>query len=596
MLHATRRRAARTTISGSLRVRSILGRIVPLLIGVLILPACLQLPTSGTDVLQGQPSGETEGQANVAVVAAPPRDGDTPAQVVEGFVAAMASFEPGYRTAREYLTPEASQQWSPADGIAVYDLAAGPRTVVSSRRVVRTELPLFGEVSGEGSFTRAPSGARLRLESRMARVEGQWRIATPPTGLVMSAFDFEREFQAYDIAFLNPSRETVVADPVYLPVRADTPTLLVDALLAGPTSRLRPAVVTAVPSGVVRASGQVPVVAGVAEVNLYGPGESGDELASLEPDQAVAMAAQLAWTLRQVPGLSGVRVLQNGQPVTIPGRDSDIVSVSNYSSYDPSILPTDDTVFAVTDEGVIAADISRVESVAGPLGQRSDLRSVAVDYVGTQAAAVTRSGRELLVAPLSEGEARLVLRGADLGQPSWSRDGTLWVSDNTPGGVAVVSIDATTGAQQVSEIPDADGPARGVYVSPDGVRVVALLGRPGRATVQLGLVLRSADGHGLGRWQVAQQSFARLEALSWSSPTGLAVLASVEPDEPIQTYQLDLDLLEPVPRGQVSGAVELAAAPGRPLVVSTSDGELLRQDAPLEWSPVTQAAAPSYPG
>lgn len=561
-----------------------------LLLAALVLSACVQLPrTEG--VVEGRPSGQTEQQPNVAIVAAPPRGGDSPAQVAEGFIAAMASFEPGYRTARRYLTPEASGDWNPSSGVAVYDLSAGPRTVRVSPGVVRTELPLRARVGADGSYVKASPDARLRLEMRMKEVDGEWRIQTPPDGLVMSAFDFDREFSPLSIYFFAPEFNVLVADPTYLPVRANVPTLLVTSLLEGASRWLRPAVRTAVPDGTSLLRAEVPVESGVATVDLAGPIS---DLSSTDLDR---LAAQLAWTLGQVPGITDVALLERGSPVRVPGALQDEFSTAAYSGYDPSTMPTGDTFFAVSEAGVVAADTDRVEPVRGPLGTTSDIRSLAVNRSGTVAAVVEADGRRVFTAPFTDvGERRALFVGTDLSHPSWDRNDTVWVVDRGPGRSVINAVDPDTGQFRRSEPPDRQRRTREVMVAPDGVRALALVGPARDAAVYLGLVIRE-DGQPprMGRWVPIPLGFVEIRSASWSTPTGMGLLAAID-DEPLQPYQVDLADLEPVARGQVAGARWLAAAPGQPLVVATDAGEVLRQDAPLEWSPVTMARVPTYPG
>jgi len=64
-------------------------------------------------VVEGRPAGEPLPPPNVAVLPTGPRSGDDPVAIVEGFLSSMASYEPGYPTAREYLTPTAAAGWEP---------------------------------------------------------------------------------------------------------------------------------------------------------------------------------------------------------------------------------------------------------------------------------------------------------------------------------------------------------------------------------------------------------------------------------------------------------------------------------------------------
>jgi hypothetical protein len=50
------------------------------------------------------------------------------------------------------------------------------------------------------------------------------------------------------------------------------------------------------------------------------------------------------------------------------------------------------------------------------------------------------------------------------------------------------------------------------------------------------------------------------------------------------------------PAGPVPNAVDIAAAPGQGLAVSTDEGTLLRQSPTLRWDDIGTASSPAYPG
>lgn len=567
-------------------------RLLPVwLLLAILATGCATLPTSG-DVVQGRPAGDSETQPDVAVIAAPPRPGDDPAAVVEGFISAMASFEPGYRTARQFLTAEASQSWVPADGVAVYDLSAGPRTVQSEPGLVRTELPLQARVGPDGHYRRASQDARLRLDLRMELIQGEWRIDTPPDGLVMSTFDFEREFAAQDIYFFDPSFGVLTPDPTYLPVRGNTPTLMVQSLLDGPSEWFAPAVRSAVPEGTTLVGPEIVVDAGTARVNLAGPIS---ELSDVELDR---LAAQLAWTLGQVPGVTTIALLEHGVPVPVSGSESDTFATNAYPVYNPAFVPTGDAVYALGPQGAIVADQERVEPVPGSFGDGVTVRSLAVDRLGTAGVGVTLDGTLLLRAPFTEGaEAVVVTAGTDLAQPSWDRNDTVWVADRKQSGSTLLALESDGTETVVDAARFAGERVQQMRVSPDGVRVAVLVGPPAEAEVVLGLVLREpGENPRLGRWQTLPLGLEEIRDITWSGVTGLVVLASPDEEQALQPYQVDLAEVDPVSRGEISRAVSIAAAPGQPLVVATDANELLRQDVPLEWSPITAGRAPTYPG
>lgn len=97
---------------------------------------------------------------------------------MEGFLHAMATYQPGYSVARQFLTPEASGEWNPDTGVEVYSGGYPPQ--VSDSGVVLT-APLIGTVDTRGSFT--PATTQYHHDFGLVRdAEGQWRISRPPRG------------------------------------------------------------------------------------------------------------------------------------------------------------------------------------------------------------------------------------------------------------------------------------------------------------------------------------------------------------------------------------------------------------------------------
>ena len=66
--------------------------------------ACANLPTSGTIQLNTLHGTAGVGQNGVQVVPRPPGRGWSPRDIVGGFLAASASYDPNHKVAKEYLT------------------------------------------------------------------------------------------------------------------------------------------------------------------------------------------------------------------------------------------------------------------------------------------------------------------------------------------------------------------------------------------------------------------------------------------------------------------------------------------------------------
>jgi hypothetical protein len=558
----------------------------------LALAGCVGVPTDGP-VVEGRPAGDPVAPPNVAVLPLGPSPGDEPLAIVEGFLSAMASYEPGYPTARQFLTPVAAGAWEPESGIAVYGAGEGSRSVSETDDGVQISLRLEARVAADGSYSPVEPDSRLSLDLALEQVNGQWRIATPPEGLVMAAFDFDREFAAFSSYFFDPGYEVLVPDLTYLPVRGNIPTLLVEELLDGPTEWLDPGVRTAFDPGVTLRSGSVVQSGTVAQVDLSG------EAAAASTEQRDRMAAQLAWTLRQAPGVGEVVMLADGRAVAVSGA-TEVVDADAFAFYDPAAVPAGDLLVAVTDGGVVAVG-EQPEPLAGPLGEPGPYRSVAISLTGTRGAAVSADGTAVTTSGLSDDSTAVTTTvGSNLAPPSIDRAGRIWLVDRT-GETSSISVIPPDGepVDVDSELVEATAVDR-LVISADGVRAALVYEAEGIGRLALALVLPRADGS-LELGSIRDIPLGDVDGVdvAWTSATALALLA--DSGEGPQPFIVELANGALSSRGQVSGAVSVAASPGQPLVIGAqSDDEaapvVLRQDALQEWVPLLEASAPTYPG
>lgn len=581
------------------------SRLVAILAVVLLLASgCVSVPTEGP-VVEGRPAGEPVPPPNVSVIATGPRPGDSPLAVVEGFLSSMASYEPGYPTSREYLTPEASAEWQPEAGIAIYGAGQGSRNVSATEQGVTIALRLEARVAQDGSYTPAEPGSRLVLDLSVTQVDGEWRIDEPPDGLVMTEFDFNREFAAYASYFFDPWYTVLVPDLTYLPVRGNLPTLLVQDLLDGPTEWLDPAVRSAVDPGVTLTSGSVVLSGTVARVDLS------SQVALVSPQQRDRLAAQLAWTLRQAPGVAEVAVISDGRPVSLPSSGNGVVSAEEYAFYDPAAVPAGELLFAVADGRVVVVTDDEAAPVAGPLGSSGPFRSVAVGPRATTAAAVSADGRSVVRAGLTnDSVAQTEQVGTDLAPPSYDRQDRVWLVDRQGGTSRVLLVDEDVEARPVRAGALEEVRVERMQVAPDGVRLAAVYESDGARRLLLALVVARRDGE-IRIGQVRDLPLEQMEPVdvAWASPTTLALLGDDAGE--VQPFLVEMADGELSSRGQVAGAVSLAASPGRPLVIATVPAAppdddsaavdppvptLVRQDALQEWVSVVAGSAPTYPG
>ena len=86
--------------------------------------------------------------------------------------------------------------------------------------------------------TSIPSNAFDLTFGLVKNDDGQWRISSAPNGTVLSPDRFASIFERYELYFYDPSYQYLVPDLRWFRSDSGAPSTVVDALLAGPSSRL----------------------------------------------------------------------------------------------------------------------------------------------------------------------------------------------------------------------------------------------------------------------------------------------------------------------------------------------------------------------
>lgn len=585
------------------------------LVGVLAVSGCVSVPTSGS-VRTVDEAPSTEGA--LLKTPADPLLGARPDQVVTGFLEAMEAFPISTAVAARYLTAAAAQSWRPDRGTVVYEsqtsdlLPAG----ASGERRVQTDIGAVARLSSRGTYQPVPeSEARTRLQFKLDRVDGEWRITNPPDATYIRSFFFESYYQTFDLFFLREGQQTLVADPVFLPIGEQQATQLVRGVLAGPTPWLGRQATTQVPDPA-QVQVSVPVREdGTAEVQLSD--------AELSDDDLRLLSAQLAWTLRQVPGLDGLRLTVDGAVVAAPGA-GDVQPVSSFADLDPSGPPTRAQLYALTEGGALTVVGSEEERLPGTWGARSRrLADFGIDRGLVRVAGVPTARRRLLVGPLGAADGAELeewyATAGTLHDPQWDAAGQLWALDRAADSTSWVVGSAAEDTAEV-EAGRLERPGvRAMAVSADGARVAAVVDRwsgpvwgggniDGPAVV-VARVRRDPDGRVLRLDQAyaiptPQSSLESLRDVVWSGPSLVSVLGAVT-GSGLQPYQLSIDgsalvggVLSIDPRLPGTGR-SLAAADvgGAVTAVAIEGGRMVALGSDNQWATIGDGLRdPHYPG
>jgi hypothetical protein len=516
------------------------ARLAVAMLLLLVLPACVRMPSSGPVVESDAPSS-AESPPGIYFDPKPPQPGQSPHEIVANYLEAMQATPIKTSVARQFLTTSAQETWSPEESIITYAEAGEP---VGQPRV-QVGLDTVNRFDERGAWQRAQE--QETLEFRLVTEDGEWRIDGTPDALIVPETWFEDWYRRVSLYFFDPTAEILVPEPVFVPEGDQLATALVRGLLHEKSTG-RPRVTRSFfPPGLERPL-SVPISdAGVADVVLEG--EAG------EIDQTLArrMLTQLTWTLRQEPRIRAVRLTVAGEVVGSGGP----APINVGSDYDPTGVTASGDLFALLDGRLVRGSMGDLEATRGPLGStRLGLREVSVNLSGTRAAGVSGDGSAVLVAPVDdpEGSAVEVVSGADdLLPPAWDFADTMWLLDRADGRARVLLV---VGERvRPIRVPGLTGrDVQRLLVSRDGTRLVAVVdGRRGDQVV-VARVLRDGQGRVLRTTRARAIPLddvpTEVRDIGWQTPSTLSVLSGITDD------------LSQVRTISVDGAPGYLAAPG----------------------------------
>jgi hypothetical protein len=537
---------------------------------------------------------------NVEVL--PPAAGDKPRQIVEGFLRATSYYQPNYLVAKQFLTPMAAEKWSPDTGVSIYRAPVKP----IGKNTVKLKGTLVGSIDRDRTYS--VSNEVLDYDFVLSDENGQWRIDNPPPGLWVSEVSFKFFYQSYDLYFVGNNR-SMVPDPIYLPALnnpANVASALIKSLLNGPSKWLTPAVSTALPPNTSLSVDSVTITDGIAEVPL------GESILALPDAQRSLLAAQIAFTLKQVGGVKGVLIKVNQQPYRVPGADpnSQVISVDAIPrELDPIPSVAGEQAYAVTKRAVEqltpSTDSPTSNPVPGPLGRTPTpypVDAVAVSVTNTDLAVTTNSRTALRrAAMMPDASITTLLTGAtELLRPQFSRYGEIWavgkqggrqrmwmfMPDNTPREITSPVLQNVTAFR----------------ISPDGTRMA--------------LVRRTAKGSELGLARIIRSDQPRVEAwrpldtsqsgstisdiadVAWFDPTELLVLGKAGGNSRLFRVAQDASLVTQKGEAQNFDADELAVSPQTQSVIMVGSRGRSWKDDGTQWQPFLDhvISAIAYPG
>ncbi|MFT4217612.1 MAG: LpqB family beta-propeller domain-containing protein [Micropruina sp.] len=542
---------------------------------VLALSGCVTVPTSGP--VERHSPVQQQANPGVDIAPVPPAPGASPGLIVEGFLHAMATYQPGYAVARQFLTTGAAQAWQPESGVEIY--AAGYPPQASDSGVVLT-APLAGTLDPQGSFT--VGGTVYHHDFGLVRdAESQWRISRPPRGLLVSQSLFGSTWVRADVCLWDVTGNWLVPDPRFVQIGKPRLAATVRAVLGGPSSlasaAYRRPVTGLQASAVALGSG------GVVTVDIAGATDT------LDMDGRRRLAAELVWSLTSLKGVTGVRVRSHGVSWELGGRDG-VLTTAEFAEGAPVPANPDDGVYLLRQGTVQRAAWADPTASPRPLpGAGAPPRALAVRTDGEVVALVTDDGTEVRSVVVRDGVTKVELTGERATGVRWTRQGELWaLLDRTRGRRLRAVKDDQEVPVSTEGLPI--GQIRSFAPAPDGVRVALVIENQGRTSLGVAAVVRTSAGFRFVGWrELAPSAWAPTGQapidVGWTGPAGLLVLVGGSSSARVINVDSEGAVATEVRPNDATALVQLVAASSGRAVLRGPDGQTWRFVGGLTWEP-----------
>jgi hypothetical protein len=261
--------------------------------------------------------------------------------------------------------------------------------------------------------------------------------------------------------------------------------------------------------------------------------EFSSSLAKLSGRERDRLAAQIVWTLRSVPGLSGVRIF-GGTPI-LSSRGDRVHPIDSWGGFGPPSGP--DRTYALVGDKLVEVDGDTVRPVDGSWGR--DAGGVVEAAVTDDFVAAVLPGLDRVRVTDRAGKDPVNIEGRRFVAPVWGLEDRLWLVDRP----------VSTRVRVVEDGRAHTVPARGLRgltvrsfaLSPDGGRY-AVVASSGRApSLYVGPVRRDKGDRLASLGEPRRLSFGVGDphSVDWVSTTRLGFLGASKAG--VQPYEVALD-------------------------------------------------------
>ena len=413
-----------------------------------------------------------------------PISGREPDLLLRDFYANSANPLKQYAQARNYLTPDANNQWKPGPETVIIDrIGMSRNSTAGADHVSYTVTGTIVGTLGEGGAY-SPRNEDYHAVVTLERRDGEWRIAELPNQAIIERTELRNRYIPRDLYFFDPTGNTLVPDRRWMFAGTNTQdTALISLLLAGPSPMLAPGVMDELPNS----AAYTRTNNGVYELT---------GLSNLSEAARRRLAAQLTWTLALAEISEPFSFSIDGDLVR-NDRNNPKLSVNDFPEYNPSASGTSAGVlYALTNGKASSISDGNVVAVPGFLGTNGGIESMDVaslNHTNVAASVVTTNAEgdkksQLYMGPV-DGDSTKILTAATLTKPTFEANSqAVWtvMDGNKVMRVAQSSSNSSISQTEVdtSELGENHGDISVLRLSPTGVQAAFIVdGRVYVATV-----------------------------------------------------------------------------------------------------------------
>jgi hypothetical protein len=436
-----------------------LRMLAPAMVIIGLLAGCTAIPTGGgvqTAALDTDPD-------DALPIALPPgpEDGQTPAELLQGFISAGRAPQNVYQVAQQYLTSDAD--WSGTERVLISPSRIEPFVIDTD--TLGITVSVVGEVDASGRY--AATSSQQTLTYDFVTVDGQPRIARADPGTVLSVTGFEDAFDEYPLYYFDASFDFLVPDLRWFPETRTVANRIAGELMKDPAPWLGVGVLfSAFPPGT------------DATANVDSPDVRVDLSAEARTESAQTQRRMIQQLEASLGSLGTVTATADGLSLA-PGPEG--VPPDSTYSVRPVIGGSEGQL------GTLGADgVTPLPSI----GTRADALQPTAASLGRLRDAVAVLGPAGVTLLTASGSAIPIYGRPGLLAPSLDPHGYVWtVPANDPGALRATAADG-----DVHDLPlPAEGTLVAVDVSRDGARLLVALSSPTGPRVFVIGIQRNAD-------------------------------------------------------------------------------------------------------